>query len=770
MSALRRIEACVATCITVALSQVLLASNEQSDLSARFAWGDYNRDGKLDLAAVSERGELQLLRNLGAGRFEDVTAEVGLGSIKQAELALWGDCDGDESLDLFIGRREGPSMLFRNDGEDSGSFTDVSQMSGLVCEGNVRFASWLDHDGDGRMDLHVVSAHKSLLFQGKEGGIFERTELPTNTASIPTFLGDMAASEEPSHNGKQVQARKLGSLPPAQRWQPASGFLQSSPPSGDSPLELGISTLNCVLAIRDQANPGSCVVASSVPALGSLHPLSEDLFVAPSGEVGIGTTSPTARLHVAGTALVTDTVTLAPSNDQALNVSAGSIYKSGALFIHTKGIENTAVGRDALASVSSGDGNTAVGERALQFTTSGFWNTATGYLALRNNTTGRRNTANGTFALANTTTGYSNTASGVFALYLNTSGRHNTAQGTYALLNNTTGNSNTASGARSLEYNTTGSFNTAVGRIALASNTTGSYNTACGSQALQGNTTGSHNTASGWFAMLDNTTGYRNTASGVEALRFNTAGRNNTAHGADALRSNRTGLYNTASGENALRSNLAGSSNTAIGARALFANSGSGNIGVGARAGWYSTIGSDNIAIGNPGEAYESSTIRMGTAGTHTRAFIAGIRGVTTGAADAIPVLVDSAGQLGTVSSSARFKEEIADMGELTQRLLDLRPVVFRYKEEVQRGERPLEYGLIAEEVAEVFPELVVYDKEGKPFTVKYHLLSSMLLNELKTIHEQLGRQTQILQRQETRLAALESRSARAVADGENRP
>jgi hypothetical protein len=138
---------------------------------------------------------------------------------------------------------------------------------------------------------------------------------------------------------------------------------------------------------------------------------------------------------------------------------------------------------------------------------------------------------------------------------------------------------------------------------------------------------------------------------------------------------------------------------------------------------------------------------------------------VTTGNANAIPVLIDSAGQLGTVSSSRRFKEEIRDMGEATERLLELRPVTFRYKPEVQSGERPIEYGLIAEEVAEVFPDLVVYDEDGRPFTVKYHLLSSMLLNELKELSDRLEEQGETHAREmeaqarkfEARLAAVES-------------
>jgi len=189
------------------------------------------------------------------------------------------------------------------------------------------------------------------------------------------------------------------------------------------------------------------------------------------------------------------------------------------------------------------------------------------------------------------------------------------------------------------------------------------------------------------------------------------------------------------------------------------------------------TTGNNNIAIGNYGVAAEGATIRIGTAGTQTKAFIAGIRGKTTVNANAIPVLIDSAGQLGTVSSSRRFRKDIADMGDLTERLLELRPVVFRYKQEQKLpngGEVPLEYGLIAEEVAEIFPDLVVYDEEGKPFTVKYHLLSSMLLNELKKLDmrfeteseaharqvEQQERELEELRSELTHLRGLEERLA----------
>ena len=147
-------------------------------------------------------------------------------------------------------------------------------------------------------------------------------------------------------------------------------------------------------------------------------------------------------------------------------------------------------------------------------------------------------------------------------------------------------------------------------------------------------------------------------------------------------------------------------------------DTGSDNIALGYRAG-YNLLLSDNIVIGNQGLNGDIGTMRIGTLSTHTKTFIAGIRGVTTGVANATTVMIDSNGQLGTVSSSRRFKEDIVDMGDTTDRLLDLRAVLFRYKQAFADGEKPIQYGLIAEEVAEVFPELVVYDDEGRPETVQ---------------------------------------------------
>jgi hypothetical protein len=245
---------------------------------------------------------------------------------------------------------------------------------------------------------------------------------------------------------------------------------------------------------------------------------------------------------------------------------------------------------------------------------------------------------------------------------------------------------------------------------------------------------------------------------GDRALRANTYGYSNTASGSSALSSNTTGFYNTASGADALYSNQTGSRNTASGYYALRGNiNGSGNTALGHFAG-VNTTGSHNILINNTGASAESNVLRIG-AGTGAgsseldKAFIQGIFGRIVANDTATGVLIDSAGQLGTISSSRALKQDVQDLGPLAGRLLELRPVAFRFKQHVASDPAtPLQFGLIAEEVAEVFPELVVYDEAGKPQTVKYHLLSSLLLGELQKQHREL-------EGLRTRLAALESRS-----------
>jgi hypothetical protein len=285
-------------------------------------------------------------------------------------------------------------------------------------------------------------------------------------------------------------------------------------------------------------------------------------------------------------------------------------------------------------------------------------------------------------------------------------------------------NKNTAEGDGALFSLTTGHENTATGYQALKDNTKGAHNTASGVWALRNNTAGSDNTASGYDALFSNTTGLFNTATGSQALVSNTGGYNNTATGESALQSNTTGLRNTANGSEALVANTNGERNTAIGFQSLDKNTtGSFNVALGAGAGSGVITADDVICIGRGVDGVNVS----GTC------FIGNIRGVTTQNANALPVVIDGAGQLGTVASSERFKKDIATMGQASEGILALRPVTFHYKTD---GENTPQFGLIAEEVAKVNPALVLPDKEGKPYTVRYDAVNAMLLNEFLKEHQ----------------------------------
>ena len=366
--------------------------------------------------------------------------------------------------------------------------------------------------------------------------------------------------------------------------------------------------------------------------------------------------------------------------------------------------ENTAEGEDALFSLTTGFNNTAIGFNALYNNTEGFYNTAIGGSALYSNTTGNRNMANG-----------------AFALYANTEGIRNTAVGNAALPNNTTGEENTATGNGALLNNTTASRNTATGANALFNNTTASANTATGSNALFNNTTGFNNTANGVNALYNNTIGFGNTANGRNTLLANIDGQHNTANGNASLRDNSSGSFNTAVGEQALRSNVVGSFNIALGYQA-------GN----------NILGDNNIDIGNVGVVGESGTMRIGTAGTHTNAYVAGIYGTTV--AKSIPVFIDSTGQLGTKGSSERLKTRIKPMDKASEAILALKPVTFHYKQELD-PERTNQFGLIAEQVEKVNPDLVARDADGKVYTVRYDAVNAMLLNEFLKQHRQVQEQ-----------------------------
>jgi Chaperone of endosialidase len=305
------------------------------------------------------------------------------------------------------------------------------------------------------------------------------------------------------------------------------------------------------------------------------------------------------------------------------------------------------------------------------------------------------NTAMGTDALLHVDldeSGCHNTATGEDALYSDTSGSYNTATGFSSLFSNTTGNNSTAFGFQSLYSNTTGIDNAASGYQSLYKNTTGTFNTASGSGALYGNTTADYSTASGYQALY-NSNGGSNTATGYQALYANTSGGNNTATGLHSLASNTTG---------------------------------GSNVAVGWHAGYNLTTGSNNIDISNVGVAAEGGVIRIGTTGTQTKTYLAGIYGTSVSGS---AVMVSPSGQLGVVVSSERFKTDIVPMGSDTEKLQALRPVMFHLKTD-PHGD--MHYGLIAEEVAKVYPELVVRDETGRIDGVHYDELAPMLLNEMQ--------------------------------------
>jgi len=333
--------------------------------------------------------------------------------------------------------------------------------------------------------------------------------------------------------------------------------------------------------------------------------------------------------------------------------------------------------------------NTAEGQNALLSLTTGTWNTAVGFASLKSNTVGTLNTAIGINALSLNTIGINNTANGGNALYSNTTGYQNTANGVYTLFHNTTGITNTATGAFALGGNTTGSANTAVGQGALLYNTIGGGNTAIGSLAAISNITGNNNTAVGQGAM------------------FQTGGVN---------------------------------SNTAVGAGALYAAGGDFNTALGVNAG-YVVSGSYNIFIGagvvGPSPFQESNTIRIadnlpGDPGA-SACFIGGINGQTTTSGTA--VFINSSGKLGTITSSARFKKDIKPMDRGSEVILSLRPVTFHYRSDTMNTPQ---FGLVAEEVARMDPALVLTDKEGKPYTVRYEAVNAMLLNEFLKEHKKV--------------------------------
>jgi hypothetical protein len=324
-----------------------------------------------------------------------------------------------------------------------------------------------------------------------------------------------------------------------------------------------------------------------------------------------------------------------------------------------------------------------------------------------------------------------NTAIGFEALYNASTTSGNTAVGSQAMFTNTAGEDNVAVGFSALYHNTTGTFNVAVGNAALITNTTGGDNTGIGTNALEFATTAIQNTAVGSGAMTYDETGIANTAIGAGALAFNATGSKNAALGVAAM--------DKGSGDN----------NVSLGYGAGYSITGSGNILIGYEGGFNLTSGANNIEVGNQGVKNDANLIRIGDTAVQKKTFIAGISGATI--PNGVAIMVNNKGQLGVATSSARFKDDIQPMKNASDVILSLQPVTFRYKKELDSSGAP-QFGLVAEQVAKVDPDLVVRDDSGKPYTVRYEAVNAMLLNEFLKEHQKVETQSQQIESLEKHL------------------
>ena len=283
---------------------------------------------------------------------------------------------------------------------------------------------------------------------------------------------------------------------------------------------------------------------------------------------------------------------------------------------------------------------------------------------------------------------------------------------------------NTAEGQNALFSLTSGGFNTAIGLFSLRALTNGKFNTGVGAGTL----------------LLNNADG--NTAIGAGALLNNISGPTNTATGAFALFNNTIGDGNTAIGANALLSNTTTNGNTAIGSFALINSTGAGNTAIGYGAGSNVSTANGVICIGHNGQNVTATT------------WIENVYGATTQSGTTAQVIVSDDGQLGTIASSERFKKDIATMDKASEAILSLRPVTFHYKTDAKGIPQ---FGLIAEEVAKMNPALVLPDKDGKPYSVRYDAVNAMLLNEFLKEHRKV-------QEQDATIAQVKSTTTRQEA------
>ena len=330
-----------------------------------------------------------------------------------------------------------------------------------------------------------------------------------------------------------------------------------------------------------------------------------------------------------------------------------------------------------------------------------------------------------------------NTAEGQKALFSLSNGSANTAVGWFSLFSDTQGNFNTATGAGTLVFNTADN-STALGAASLLFNTTGHDNTATGVASLLNNIEGSFNTATGAFALSNNTTIGGN------------SGRDDTAVGFQTMYNNTIGAFNTAIGSQALYYNTEGHRNTAIGGGALIFNvNGQNNTAVGTQAGLSQDEGSGNVYLGEG---------MHGVAGENDHTYIRNINTTSVSGLGTDAVTVNlTTGLLGHLTSSQRYKEEIKPMNDASETLYRLKPVTYRYKKEIDSS-RSLDYGLVAEQVAQVDPNLAIRDRNGQIDSVRYSAINAMLLNEFLKEHKAFLEEQKKVRKLEAALATLDER------------
>jgi len=482
----------------------------------------------------------------------------------------------------------------------------------------------------------------------------------------------------------------------------------------------GTTSTGALQSVATVGTAGQVLTSNGAGALPTFQPATSSITI--DGDTGSATGNPITIEAGVATLNSGSSVKFVGSGSILLldvtDASNNTILGNGAGNLTLTGTGNSGFGKNTLHALTSGSNNTAVGLNALTENTASN-NTAVGSSALAANITGTSNTAVGTSASATATAGISNTAIGYFALRLNTA-NNNTAVGSGALENSTTG-TNTAVGSGALGTNIGGTQNTAVGYNALALNSTGIQNVAVGDSALTNNTV-SNNVAVGYNALNVNTTGSRNTAVGSGALAANQggvapAGVGNVAIGASALPINTVGYSNVVIGNQTGIFNVSGFNNTYIGTNAgnaETAGTGSNNIYIGA------------FASGVPGE---NATTRIGIFNTTDQCFVNGIWEAPAASVGSVIVYVNSAGQLATLTSSRRYKENIMDLKNSSERFMQLRPVAFNYKKYTAKD---IQYGLIAEEVQKLYPEMVINNENGEPETIAYQYLFALLIKMIQ--------------------------------------